>query len=253
MKGFIDMKILRGLIYFTYCILLLCLISCHLDKNKKSSNPERSSKPKPEASQQPLQALVWSGALEVTNGSKYRDLLRDYRKCDPCTHYFGPLDCKNFDSGGDVEIQFNKNADLPAKATLRITPRFSGQNDLPFYGYLGVCGFSVSPREPIELTGTAKYWNDYQGFHVKFTGSTGGGGGLAYVILRSEFSNPIENGLLDVNIYYGGSANQSFVFGRAELENSDLENLYPSRPAVVNKVLLEQRKNKSWNRLTNLS
>ena len=207
---------------------MLCLVSCHLGGKKgKTGSEPKPDRSKPEASQPTSQSLIWSGALEVFNAERYRNLLRDYRRCDPCTHYIGPLDCKNFDSGGDVEIQFSKNSDLPAKATLRITPRFSGQNNLPFYGYLGVCGFTASPLQPIELTGKAKYWNDYQGFHVKFTGSTGAGGGLAYVILRSESSSPIENGILDVNIYYGGSVSSGFEFGRAELENSDLDNLYP--------------------------
>ena len=220
------MKMLKSLIYFVCCVLILSSVSCHLDEKGKTRDPKPSAKPK-EPSKTTPKSLIWSGALEVSNAGRYRNLLRDYRRCDPCTHYLGPLNCKNFDSGGDVEIEFSKNTDLPAKATLRITPRFSGQNKLPFYGYLGVCGFTVSPLSPIELTGTAKYWNDYKGFHIKFTGSTGSGGGLAYVILRSESSNPIENGILDVNIYYGGSAGSSFALGEAELENPDLDNLYP--------------------------
>ncbi len=221
------MKMLKSLIYFVCCVLILCLISCHLDQKGDKTDPKPPSPSKPDDSEQTSQSLIWKGALEVSNAGRYRDLLRDYRKCDPCTHYIGPLDCKNFDSGGDIEIQFKKNTDLPAKATLRVTPRFSGQNDLPFYGYLGVCGFTVSPLQPIEFTGTAKYWNDYQGFHVKFTGNTGYGGGLAYLVLRSETSNPTENGVLDVQIYYGGSASSGFKLGEAELENPDLDNLYP--------------------------
>ena len=223
------MKVLKYFLYFIHCILLLYLVACHLDEKERNPNPKPSTSKQPDSKPKSSDLLVWSGALEITNAGRYRELLRDYRKCDPCTHYFGPLDCKNFDSRADVEIQFDKNSDLPAKATLRIKPHFSGENQLPFYGYLGVCGFTVSPLAPIELTGAAKYWNDYGGFHVKFTGSTGIGGNLGYVILRSLSSNPIENGLLDVNVYYGGSADEKFEIGTAELENLHLDNLYPGQ------------------------
>lgn len=221
------MKISRIPFYFISGMLLLCLISCHLDEKKKTPPaPTSTSTSKPSQSKV-KKAFIWSGALEVTNGKRYRSLLRDYRKCDPCSLYFGPLQCKNF-TWGTVELQLNQNTELPAKAILRITPRISKHNDLPIFGFLGVCGF-IYPHGPVELTGTAKYWNDYRGFHIKFTGSTHGVGGLSYVILRSENSSPLENGILEVNMYYGGSADQSFEFGRAELENPNLENLYPSQ------------------------
>lgn len=219
------MKVLRYFLYFIYCTLLLYSVACHLDEKKRTPTPSTSKKQ--DSKSKSSKSLVWSGALVITNAGRYRNLLRENRRCDPCTNYFGPLDCKNFDSRADVEIQFDKNTELPAKAALRIKPHFSREDALPIFGYIGVCGFSISPLVPIELTGTAKYLNDYRGFHVQFTGSTGFGGGLSYVILRSESTTPIENGVLDVNIYYGGSANQSFEFGTAELENPDLENLYP--------------------------
>ena len=218
------MKILKYFIYIIFCVLWLYLSACHLDSDKPRNPRDPREPPVPP---EPTQSLVWSGALEFTNPKQYRNLLRDYRKCDPCTAYFGPLDCKNFDSRADVEVQFEKN-ELPSEVTVKITPYYSGSG-LPFYGYLGACGFTVSPKAPFELKGTAKYLNEYKGFHVQFRGDTGFGA-LSYLIMRSEYSNPVENGILDVTMYYGGSASQSFEFGTADLENPDLEDIEQSQP-----------------------
>ena len=220
------MKILRYSSYFIYCILLLCLVACHL-KNEPKSPPTIPIPPTQLSPTKPVsQSLIWSGAVDFINPAKYRNFLRDYRKCDPCTHYFGPLQCKNFDSRADVQIQFEKN-ELPASVTLQIQPHYSSDS-LPIYGYIGVCGFTVSPLAPIKLTGKARYFNDYQGFHVRFRGNVpGGGGNAAYLILRSDYSNPAENGVLSVSIYYGGSVNDYFELGTADLENPDMGDLYP--------------------------
>ena len=219
-----DMKMLKCFIYIIFCVLWLYLSACHLDPEKPGPRDPRPPGPDPEL---PIETLVWAGPLEFTNPKQYRNLLRDYRKCDPCTAYFGPLDCKNFDSRADVEMQFEKQ-ELPSKVTVKITPYYSGSG-LPFYGYLGACGFTVSPEAPFELKGTARYWNEYKGFHVQLKGETGFGA-LSYLIIRSEYSNPVENGILDVTMYYGGSASQNFECGTANLENPDLEDTYSDQP-----------------------
>ncbi|MDE0518520.1 MAG: hypothetical protein OXH36_03050 [Bdellovibrionales bacterium] len=219
------MRILKCLIYIAAsCVLGLYLSACHLDNDKPPPGPT----PPPPDPVEPTQSLVWSGSLEFTNPKRYRHLLRDQRKCDPCTAYFGPLNCKNFDSRADVEMKFEKQ-ELPSKVTVKIKPYYSG-NGLPFYGYLGACGFTVSPETPFELKGTAKYWNEYKGFHVQLK-ETKGFGALSYLIVRSRYSNHVENGMLDVVMYYGGSASQGFEFGKADLENPDLDDGYTHQPS----------------------
>ena len=221
------MKILKYLIYIiASCVLWLMLSACHLEGEKTSPPPA----PKKTSTSDPVESkesLVWSGSLDLTNPKRYHYLLRDQRKCDPCTAYIGPLRCKHFDSKPDIEMKFEKQ-ELPSKVTVKIKP-YHSRSGLPFHAYLGACGFTVSPEEPFELKGTAKYWNDYTGFHVQLE-ETKGFGALSYLIIRSRYSNPVENGVLDIVAYYGGSASQRFEFGKADLDNPDIDDGYTHQP-----------------------
>ena len=216
------MKRLKYLLYFIVCVLLLTLAACHLDTTEPPPKDPPPTKPTPPPKSH---SLVWSGSVSVTSAEKYRDFLRSHRKCDPCSIYKGPLECKNFDSRADVTIELSKN-ELPSQATLTIQPHYSGSG-LPFQLYLGVCGFTVSPTLPIGFKGTAQYINDYEGFHVRLTEAVdnGFGGGLGTLFIRSESSNPAAHGILDVDLYYGGAAKDEFQFGTAELVNPELDNL----------------------------
>ena len=218
------MQILK---HFLYCFLLwmLCfLVACHLDekpnKNTNQTTPTKSAKPtKTEESSVDNNSLIWSGSLDFTNAGKYRSFLRDSRRCDPCTHYIGPYSCENFDSRADLKIQFEKE-EFPSKATLTIKTYYNGSRGSFFQGYLGACGFTVNFLSPIILKGTAKYWNDYEGFHVRFTGTNTGS-----IILRSQSTNPAGGyGNLEVTLYYGGSARETAEIGTAELGNPDIDN-----------------------------
>ena len=216
--------------YFIYCIsflFLFYLAACHLGgKDQPPPAPQPGLNPNPVLKPDPkpeIKSLVWSGSLEITDSGRYRNLLRDYKKCDPCSYYTGPLECENYDSRADVEISFDKNDELPAKATVKIRPYHSYRDVFPIEGYFGLCGQIL--QGDIKLKGTAKYLNDYEGFHVRFEGSSG----VSYIDIRSDSTNPIENGVLDIILYYGGSARQDTEFGRAELENAEMEDLNPGR------------------------
>jgi len=222
------MNLLKYFIVFSFSILLV-FSACHLETNKEGQPIVPQANPVPSKQDQvttPPESLIWSGSIEFNNSAKYRDLLRDHRKCDPCSVYRGPLECKNFDSRADVEIKFDK-AELPSKATLTIKPYHSGRVSI-FQGYLGVCGFTVSPTSLMSFTGTAKYANEYQGFYVRFSGDTSSyfGGSLSYVTLKSDDTNHIDYATLDVGLYYGNSVNENQSFGRATLENSEAGDRY---------------------------
>ena len=219
---------LKHLFNITLCILLsYVLVACHLDGKKKAppASPPVISPPATPPPKKP--SLTWSGAIDLTNAKKYQDLLGSYRKCvhsSFCTWYEGPAKCSNF-SRGDISIKFAKS-DLPAKVTVEIKEFYTGSQALPLQFWFGVCSYPVNYQVPITLNGTAKYFNDYQGFHVRLEGVSGISGGIT---ITSTDSVPEAHGVLSVNIYYGGSATTASKFGTAELENPDMEDLYPSQ------------------------
>ncbi len=204
-------------------------MACHLDK--KPNNPAKPKNPAPsnqtpkgeQETDEKAIKLFWAGNIDFTNPAKYRDLLRESRKCDPCGFYTGRYKCEYFDSRADIKIQFEKQ-ELPSEATLTIKPYQEGE--MPFFEG-GICpGNAYVPFNPysilvpITLKGTARHWNDYKGFYVRFSGTN-----VSSVILRSEASTPEVNGLLSVTVYYG-TTNHSSEIGTADLNNSDLEDPY---------------------------
>lgn len=212
------MKILK------YLVLSLFLVACHLDK--KPDNPPVSPKnpPTPKATGENKTTekaikLLWSGTLEFTNTDRYKDFLRANRKCDPCTAYTGPYACNNFTSRADITIEFKKQ-ELPAEATLTIKP-YLNPDASTFTAYAclgGTGGFNTyNALTPITLEGTARPWREYEGFYVNFSGSR-----VSAATLRSESSTPEVNGVLNVTFYYGSARPESEV-GKANLDNSDLE------------------------------
>ena len=216
---------LKYFFHFICCVLFSSLvISCHLDKKKttpKTPPPPKSPPTKPPAPK----PLIWSGAIQVTSGKKYQHLLGSHRKCihsSFCTFYEGPGKCKNF-SKGDISVQFVSSG-LPSKVTVRIQPFYTGTQSLPLQFWFGICNFNVDHRSPIVLEGTARYINDYKGFHVRLTGLSGISGGL---IVKSDDSLPEVNSTLNVDIYYGGLASTSTKLGTAELANPDSASLHP--------------------------
>ena len=222
----------KYLLYFVFCISFFAVISCHLD-DKKDTTGVRSPVygPVGPSTTEDKQSLAWSGPMEFENADIYRNLLRDYKRCDHCTNYGGRYECEHFDSHADIKIQFEK-VDYPAKATLTIKTylELKEQQKVSIDYYAGACGTLISRTIPIELVGTANPLNDSHGFYVRFTGKTSfGNTGLGYVIITSEHTNPFEDGVLDVSIYYGGSTNDQFKIGTADLENPELGNLYYDR------------------------
>ncbi len=215
------MKTLRYL-FFTVsicCVLVFYMAACHLD-SKKDDSPKAPAKPISPITTSTTKLELYIGSVDFTNTKKYRQLLREHRRCDPCSHYIGPADCKNFDSKADVTIQFEKN-ELPSPATLKIKLYYSN-NNLPIYGYFGACATTLlDPSVPFVFKGTAKYWNDYKGFHVLFGAEDGGG--LSSLIIRSYDSIPGSDGTLSVSLYYGGLANDNYMFGTADLESPDAD------------------------------
>ena len=218
----------KYLFYFVFCILVFALISCHLDDKKGTTGVRHPVYGPGPSTTEDKQSFTWSGPMEFENTSKYRNLLRDYKRCDHCTNYIGRYECENFDSRADIKIQFEK-IDYPAKATLIIQPY--SERKLNFIeAYAGACGTIIHHSIPIELVGTANPLNDSNGFYVRFTGKTSfGNTGLGYVIITSEHTNPFEDGVLDVSIYYGGSTNDQFKVGTADLENPEIGHLYYDR------------------------
>lgn len=220
----------KYLFYFGFCLLFFAFISCHLDDKTDTSGTRPVHPPGSSTSTtEDKQSLIWEGPIEFERSSKYRNLLRDYRRCDHCTNYIGPYDCTNFDSRADVKIQFEK-ADLPSKVTVTIQP-YSERKLNIIEAYIGACsGITISPLHPIQLVGKADPLNNYDGFYLRLTGRTNfGNSGLGSVIIKSENTNPLEDGVLDVDIYYGGSAHNNFKIGTADLKNPELENLYYER------------------------
>ena len=213
--------------------LFLCLSACHLNQTgdgDTSGGATGGATTTAGTAGEPAPAEKWlyTGTLDLTNAGRYRDFLREYKKCDPCTNInYGPTQCKHFDSKADITIEFEKPA-LPARAILTIKPYIEKKFIWPIQAHFGFCSH-VSPLTPIKFKGKARYWNNYEGFHVQFTSSADlAAGGLGFVTVRSEGALPGDYSGLNITLYYGGSARESNIIGTADLEdqNRDSEDDY---------------------------
>lgn len=207
--------------YLIYYILLLSIISCTPKPKPLPPPPHNVHHDTPKVSKKDLQ---WSSEITFTDTGKYRSLLRDLRKCDPCIHYKGPLECKNFDNKADITLTFDKQ-ELPSKVTLIIKPYDSSNRRrlLPWSGHWGACSpLLADPVAPIELTGTAKSYNNYLGFYIRLKQENSN---ASYIYIKSRRDIPLENDILNAEIYYGGATDGS-EFGTMELENASSDNFY---------------------------
>ena len=215
------MTIWKYFFYFTICVMLF-FTACHLDK-KKPAPDKPSDSSKSEQAEESAKAIIYSGLVQFTNARRYRDLLKANNRCDTCTNQKGPLECENFDNQAGVKIQFEKS-ELPSPATLTVQIHHQAPSGIfdNLDLWWGACNVRpVWPPQPLQMTGTAQYWNDYRGFHVRFEA-----GRLGYVFIRSENTLPFEDGLLDVTLYYGGRATSNMAFGTAELADPNSKDLH---------------------------
>ena len=177
----------------------------------------------------PTNQFIWKGALEINNVRKYHSLLREQRRCDPCSiKNAGNSSCNRFRAIADMELTFNKE-ELPAEVILKITP-LRGYSWGEFN--VGFCGYShPNPTAPLIYKGEAKYSNNYDGFYARFYKSADvfGQSGLSYVILKSDYGLPADRNTLDVIIYYGGTSKDNNEMGTAELNHPSAEPTYGFR------------------------
>ena len=205
-------------------VFLISLGACHLDKKEDTTTRVRPVTTTPTTTTTKKVDLIWSGSVEFTNTDKYKNLLRGQGRCDPCTHYTGPLECKNFTNQAEVELKLDKNDDFPAKATLNLYPHHKNKGKiLNLFAFAGACRkSSVLPETVITYKGTVKWAYEYEGFYIRFE-SINESGSISYLIMDSSDTDPTRHDFLNVSLYYGGSATSGSEFGTANLESSDPE------------------------------
>ena len=193
--------------FLLLCLVLLFNTACGSIANQTGNRPQPVVAPPP-ATQVQQQNLRWSGELDITNAKIYRKFLRDYGICDQWTFTFGTFNCASWDGRSSVAINFHKQ-ELPSQVNLTIWPvgRHWLSGSIPFSSL------------PINIIGNAHYINDFDGFQARFTGRVGLGA-LSPIIAKSPSGSVYDKDrTLEVDLFYGGSAKESFQFGSAELEN----------------------------------
>ncbi len=193
--------------------LFLFLLACNKTPSRILSPPSSTSPtPTPDVETKFLQ---WSGALDVKNGEIFRNLLRDYGYCDQAL-LFSLLNakCSNWNNNALLTLRFDKE-ELPSKVTFAFQP----------YVRLWT-GRETHSTRLIQASGEAIFLNDYRGFYVKFEQSEyvslnpgWHGSPIAYLIISSRYDNPLENRVLNISLYYGGSTDEASRLGTANLEN----------------------------------
>ena len=210
-------SIMYKLAYFALFLILLLNSGCGSVAQQTGNRPP-TAMPLP-GQQQPLPnnqgpGIKWSGALEVTNQKIYKKLLKAYQVCDPWGAWFaiGSISCRQWDDNAAVHLDFNRK-ELPANVTLQIFPVHSQSwSDPNTYPSL----------TPLNMQGQAISILDGEGFHARFSGRVGRGG-ISPVIVRtasSSYSFNMDDPLLEIDLYYGGSAKEAFKFGFVELMNT---------------------------------
>lgn len=198
-----------------YAFLLYC-VSC----TKHKRNIVRVVKPTHKPTISKTSSIIWTGEIEFSQPHVYRKLLKGHRRCEPCTWLNeGVYDCKNYDNKADITLTF-KQKKFPSEVTLRLQPHRSGKFSSIFQVRAGACNYIGNPLEPIVLTGTAKSYNNFEGFVVRFNKSVHNiQYYVSYIHIRSSRSTPLKDNTLKTRMYYGSTPSEADEIGDVRFQN----------------------------------
>lgn len=200
---------------FLVFFLLFFISSCDKENTEVTGKLLKGPSPVQVTTNTLPTGFFYGNHFSIQNSSLYENLLEVCRRCGTrriITDPFGggttyqrfwvlgdsPKKCRNWNNQGYIQIEFAERR-LPTSVKVLIQPRYTGRS-----------AYAMEWGEPFEISATANPINENQGFQISVNPSEGLGG-VYSLIIRSEYSNHVNNSELDVNVTYGQGDLQTII------------------------------------------